>query len=64
MSTQYLAVLRVAVGFVQGVVLYVLYQASEAKAWPATDGMLFAAMLVTAIYVPTIFIAPTASPRR
>jgi hypothetical protein len=57
MSTQYLAVLRVAVGFVQGVVLYVLYQASEAKAWPATDGMLFAAMLVTAIYVPTIFIA-------
>lgn len=56
MSTQSLAVLRVAVGLVQGIVLYGLYQASETKTWPATEGTLFAVMLVTAIFAPTVFI--------
>jgi Domain of unknown function (DUF4153) len=57
MSIRTLAVLRVAIGLAQGVVLYFLYQASETRSWPATEGILFAALLVVAIFVPIAVIA-------
>lgn len=63
MSGHSLAALRVAVGLAQGIILCVLYQASEDKVWPVTDGVLFAALLVPAIFAPTVFIAAVGSLR-
>jgi hypothetical protein len=40
----------------QGIALYLLQQAFEAKTWPATDGLIFAPLLAVAIFVPTIVV--------
>ena len=42
MTLQSTALARVAVGLMQGIALYLLQQALESKAWPATDGLIFA----------------------
>ena len=39
------ALRRVVVGLVQGVLLYLMYKAGEAKAWPATDLAVFETLL-------------------
>lgn len=57
MTSQSLTLARTAVGLVQGIALYALYQTSEAKAWPATDGLIFAPLLVTAIFVPAVVVS-------
>jgi hypothetical protein len=57
MAFQLTALARIAIGLMQGVALYLLQQAFEAKTWPATDGMTFAPLLVVAILVPTIVVA-------
>lgn len=48
---------RTVVGLVQGLALSALYRAFEAKAWPATDGLIFAPLLVTAIFVPAVVVS-------
>src|SRR5438874_2033907 len=48
---------RLAVGLLQGVALLTLYQASEQKTWPATDGFVFAPLATIATFVPLIVIS-------
>ena len=57
MTIQSQAMSRIAVGFLQGVVLYLLYQAGVKKVWPASDGVLFAALLMVATFVPVMIVA-------
>jgi hypothetical protein len=56
MTLQSTALARVAVGLMQGIALYLLQQALESKAWPATDGLIFAPLLVVAMFVPVIVV--------
>src|SRR5262245_40415863 len=57
MTLQSTALARVTIGLMQGIALYLLQQAFEAKTWPATDGLIFAPLLVVAIFVPTVVVA-------
>jgi hypothetical protein len=57
MKFQLTALARIAIGLMQGVALYLLQQAFEAKTWPATDGLTFAPLIVVAVFVPTIVVA-------
>jgi hypothetical protein len=49
--------IRLAIGLLQGVALLLLYQASEQKTWPATDGFVFAPLATVATFVPLIVIS-------
>ncbi len=51
------AIFRAAIGLAQGVALNWLYNAADAKIWPATDGPLFSAAVLCAVYVPVVAIA-------
>ena len=57
MTLQSTALARLTIGLMQGIALYLLQRAFETKAWPATDGLIFAPLLVVAIFVPTIVVA-------
>src|SRR5262249_56085946 len=57
MSRESLAVIRVAVGLAEGAVLYLVYDAFDAKSWPATEGLLFAPLVLTAVVLPTLAVA-------
>jgi hypothetical protein len=48
---------RLAVGLLQGVVLSLLYRAGQVQAWPATDGMVFAPLLVIGWCLPVVILA-------
>src|SRR5215469_9756031 len=50
------AAVRLAIGLVQGVALYLLYSAADAKTWPATDGLVFAPMLLVSLYIPLVLL--------
>lgn len=45
---------RLVAGLVQGLALYLLYLAYDDKTWPATNGLLFAPLVATALYVPLL----------
>ena len=47
---------RIAIGLVQGVLLYLLYAAAKDKLWPASAPLLFAPLVLTAALVPVIVI--------
>ncbi len=47
---------RLAAGLIQGLALYLLYLAADAKVWPATEGQLFAPLLLVALASPLGFI--------
>jgi hypothetical protein len=49
--------IRLAIGLLQGLALLMLYQASEQKTWPATDGFVFAPLATVATFVPLIVIS-------
>lgn len=49
--------IRIAVGLVQGLVLYLLYQSFKAKAWPSTEPLLAGPLVLVWLIVPVIFIA-------
>lgn len=51
-----IAVARVAVGIAQGIALFLLYHASDSKSWPATDGHVFAPLLVVSLFVPLLLV--------
>lgn len=55
---------RLAIGLVQGFLLYALFKAGEAKVWPATDRALLSALLLTAAYVPLTLLAGAGAMRR
>jgi len=48
------AAARIVTGLIQGLVLYFLYQSVESGIWPATDGIVFAALLVLAWCLPIV----------
>jgi hypothetical protein len=49
--------LRMAIGLVQGIVLYLLYRAGTDHVWPATEPMLFVALVVVCVLVPLLLIS-------
>ena len=51
-----LVVMRIAVGLLQGIVLYLLYRATVTKTWPATDGLWFASIQTVAMFVPIVIL--------
>src|SRR5579859_6025053 len=54
-----LALARATLGLVQGTVLYLLYRADtlDPKTWPATDGLVFAPLVLVTIFVPLLAVA-------
>ncbi|HEY2011096.1 MAG TPA: hypothetical protein VGH23_19050 [Rhizomicrobium sp.] len=52
-----LFVTRLAIGLVQGLALYALYSALDDKVWPASQGLLFAPLLLGCLFIPTVLIS-------
>lgn len=52
-----IAVARLVVGSLQGILLYMLYSAFQYKTWPATEGQLFAPLLLVTLFIPIIFVS-------
>lgn len=63
-ATRKTAAIRLAIGLVQGIVLFLLQKADESKAWPATAPMLYAPLLVCALMVPLLPLAALSAMRR
>lgn len=57
MSSFSIALTRTLVGLAQGIALYLLYRASETGGWSATEPLVFAGLLVSAVFVPLIVVA-------
>ena len=49
---QKLFLTRLSLGLAQGLILYLLYRAVDAKVWPATQGLLFAPLLLVSLATP------------
>jgi hypothetical protein len=49
-----LFIARLVIGLIQGLVLYLLYRASDGFHWPANDPYLFAPLVLIALYVPLL----------
>jgi hypothetical protein len=54
---RHLAAVRVAVGAAQGFALFLLSLALEHGRWPASDGPVFAPLVLVALYIPVLVIA-------
>ncbi|HEX4635593.1 MAG TPA: VCBS repeat-containing protein [Rhizomicrobium sp.] len=48
---------RLVIGLGQGLALYLLYSAFDAKLWPATRGLLFAPLALIWLFIPTLLIS-------
>jgi hypothetical protein len=55
--TDRIAAARLIAGLVQGAVLYFLYISVQDKTWPATDGQVFAPLLLISLFVPVILVS-------
>lgn len=55
--TSRVGVLRLAVGLLQGLALYLLYFAAKSTAWPATDHFLFAPLLLACLIAPVLLMS-------
>ena len=51
-TSQRLLISRAAIGLAQGLALYLLYSAADDRVWPATQGLIFAPLLLVALAVP------------
>lgn len=60
-ASQRLVIARLSIALLQGALLFVLYRQLQAKAWPATDGLVFAPLVAAAIFVPFVAIAGLAN---
>lgn len=49
-----IVIARAVVGLFQGLALYLVYLAYDAEVWPATNGLVFAPLLLTAVYIPLL----------
>ncbi|HUC66997.1 MAG TPA: DUF4153 domain-containing protein [Stellaceae bacterium] len=54
---------RLLIGLAQGITLYLLYLAADAKAWPATQATTFAPLVLVAWFVPIILLLGTGNMR-
>ncbi|MGG7603741.1 DUF4153 domain-containing protein [Massilia sp. BKSP1R2A-1] len=52
-----LAGTRIAIGLVQGLILYLLYRAGKELLWPATMPLLFVPLLMVSIFTPVLAIS-------
>ncbi|WP_269714584.1 FG-GAP repeat domain-containing protein [Caulobacter sp. NIBR2454] len=59
-----LAIMRLAIGLLQGLALFGLYQAQDGKVWPATAPVLFGAVVLTAGMTPLVLLAGVGAVRR
>ena len=48
---------RAGVGLLQGLALFALAQVAEQHVWPATEGLVFAALITVAVLVPLLVIS-------
>ena len=51
-QSQQLFLTRLGIGLAQGLILYLLYRIADAKAWPATQGVIFIPFLLVALTAP------------
>jgi hypothetical protein len=58
-----LFIARLTIGLLQGAVLYLLYRASDANAWPANDPYVFAPLVLIWLYVPLLTMQAASSMR-
>ncbi len=49
-----LAIVRLIIGLVQGIALYLLYFAFDHHGWPATNGAIFAPLLLVSVFIPLL----------
>ncbi|WP_421736307.1 DUF4153 domain-containing protein [Caulobacter sp.] len=63
-STRVTTAVRLGVGLTQGVLLYLLQHAQDLKAWPATQPLLFAPLVLTAAFAPFVILAGVGALRR
>ncbi len=57
MATSRTAQSRLAVGLIQGFTLYLLYHAAKSQIWPAIEPLLFAPLLLVALFVPVLMMS-------
>ena len=62
--TSRVGLLRLAVGVMQGLTLYLLYLAAKSNAWPATERFLFAPLLLVFLIMPVLLISSLGHLRR
>jgi hypothetical protein len=55
--TARVATARLGIGLVQGSLLFLLYHASQHQAWPATEPLLFAPLLLMALLAPLVLVS-------
>lgn len=48
---------RLAIGLTQGLALYLLYSAYDAKTWPATQGLVFVPLSLVFLFIPILLIS-------
>ncbi|NQE65173.1 DUF4153 domain-containing protein [Caulobacter sp. RHG1] len=63
-TTRTTAFTRLGIGLAQGIAMFLLQKADESKAWPATQPMLYAPLLICALMVPMIPLAALSAMRR
>lgn len=51
------APVRILLGLAQGVLLYLLYRAAKDYAWPAAEPLLFAPLMMIALFVPVLLVS-------
>jgi len=49
--------MRMGIGLIQGAALLALVEAAEHHAWPATNGLIFAALFAICVFIPTLVVA-------
>jgi uncharacterized protein DUF4153 len=47
---------RLGIGLAQGLALYLLYSAHDAKVWPATQGLVFVPLVLVWVFIPALLI--------
>ena len=57
MANSRTAWVRLALGLIQGITLYLLYHAAKSELWPATEPLLFAPLLLVAFFVPILMMS-------
>src|SRR5689334_17768341 len=48
---------RLVIGLTQGLALYLLYSAYDAKTWPGTNGLVFEPLVLVFLFIPTLLIS-------
>lgn len=63
-SARTITAIRLGVGLLQGLALFLLHHAENVKAWPATQPLVFAPLVLAALAVPFVILAGIGALRR